>query len=216
MIVSGRAELGPADPPPQAVAQLLLRYRLAAMAADAYATPGSPSCCRTSSSAAIWPTWSRRSAPGPCASWSWPRGPMWSKRASTPASSPAARRRTGRRSEPGGTRRGLAPRDAAHWPVLDTSAQAVAETVEEILGRFQAEAEAEVATALRPPAGSRHHRTGSHHDRRTERPSRTVTGSLLRTSASNRWRWVGSLACRRAGPGCRCLRCPRRMRACFW
>ena len=35
---------------------------------------------------------------------------------------------------------------------LDTSAQAVAETVEEILGRFQAEAE--VATALRPPAAA--------------------------------------------------------------
>jgi hypothetical protein len=35
---------------------------------------------------------------------------------------------------------------------LDTSAQAVAEIVEEILGRFQAEAE--VATALRPPAAA--------------------------------------------------------------
>jgi predicted kinase len=40
MIVSGRAEMGPADPPAQAIAQLLLRYRLAAMAADAYADAG--------------------------------------------------------------------------------------------------------------------------------------------------------------------------------
>jgi predicted kinase len=40
MVVSGRAEMGPADPPAQATAQLLLRYRLAAMAADLYAGAG--------------------------------------------------------------------------------------------------------------------------------------------------------------------------------
>jgi predicted kinase len=40
MIVSGRAEMGPVDPPAQAIAQLLLRYRLAAMAADLYADAG--------------------------------------------------------------------------------------------------------------------------------------------------------------------------------
>jgi|SRR5271170_1705748 len=40
MIVSGRAEMGPADPPAEAIAQLLLRHRLAAMAAGAYAGAG--------------------------------------------------------------------------------------------------------------------------------------------------------------------------------
>jgi chloramphenicol 3-O-phosphotransferase len=40
MIVNGRADMGPADPPAQAIAQLRLRYRLAAMAADAYAGAG--------------------------------------------------------------------------------------------------------------------------------------------------------------------------------
>jgi chloramphenicol 3-O-phosphotransferase len=40
MIVSGRAEMGPASPPAEAVAQLRLRHQLAAMAADAYAGAG--------------------------------------------------------------------------------------------------------------------------------------------------------------------------------
>jgi chloramphenicol 3-O-phosphotransferase len=40
MIVSGRAEMGPADPPAEAIAQLRLRHRLAAMTADAYAAAG--------------------------------------------------------------------------------------------------------------------------------------------------------------------------------
>jgi chloramphenicol 3-O-phosphotransferase len=40
MIVSGRAEMGRADPPAEAIAQLRLRHRLAAMAADTYAEAG--------------------------------------------------------------------------------------------------------------------------------------------------------------------------------
>ena len=40
IIVNGRANMGPADPPPEAVRQLRLRYRLAADAADAYAGAG--------------------------------------------------------------------------------------------------------------------------------------------------------------------------------
>jgi hypothetical protein len=40
MIVSGRAEMGPADPPAEAITQLQLRHRLAAMTADAYAGVG--------------------------------------------------------------------------------------------------------------------------------------------------------------------------------
>jgi hypothetical protein len=53
MIVSGRAEMGPADPPAQAMAQLLLlRHRLAATAADIYAGAGfspTPSATRSAS-----------------------------------------------------------------------------------------------------------------------------------------------------------------------
>jgi predicted kinase len=40
MIVNGRASMGPAEPPPEAVRQLRLRYRLAAQAADGYAEAG--------------------------------------------------------------------------------------------------------------------------------------------------------------------------------
>jgi len=40
MIVSGRARMGPAEPPDEAVRQLRLRYRLAARAADGYAEAG--------------------------------------------------------------------------------------------------------------------------------------------------------------------------------
>jgi predicted kinase len=40
MIVNGRARMGPADPPDEAVRQLRLRYRLAAQAADGYAEAG--------------------------------------------------------------------------------------------------------------------------------------------------------------------------------
>ena len=40
MIVNGRASMGPADPPDDAVRQLRLRYRLAAQAADGYAEAG--------------------------------------------------------------------------------------------------------------------------------------------------------------------------------
>ena len=40
MIVSGRANMGPGDPPDEAVRQLRLRYRLAAQAADGYAEAG--------------------------------------------------------------------------------------------------------------------------------------------------------------------------------
>jgi hypothetical protein len=40
MIVNGRASMGPADPPDEAVRQLRLRYRLAAQTADGYAEAG--------------------------------------------------------------------------------------------------------------------------------------------------------------------------------
>lgn len=40
MIVNGRADMGPAEPPAEAVRQLRLRYRLAAQAADGYAEAG--------------------------------------------------------------------------------------------------------------------------------------------------------------------------------
>lgn len=40
MIVNGRADMGPADPPAEAVRQLRLRYQLAAQAADGYAEAG--------------------------------------------------------------------------------------------------------------------------------------------------------------------------------
>ncbi|MEV4201806.1 AAA family ATPase [Micromonospora globbae] len=40
MIVNGRVEMGPADPPAEAVRQLRLRYALAAAAADGYAEAG--------------------------------------------------------------------------------------------------------------------------------------------------------------------------------
>jgi predicted kinase len=40
MIVNGRASMGPADPPDEAIRQLRLRYRLAAQAADGYAEAG--------------------------------------------------------------------------------------------------------------------------------------------------------------------------------
>lgn len=40
MIINGRAEMGPASPPAEAVRQLRLRYRLAAAAADGYAEAG--------------------------------------------------------------------------------------------------------------------------------------------------------------------------------
>ena len=40
MIVNGRADMGPDNPPAEAVRQLRLRYRLAAQAADGYAEAG--------------------------------------------------------------------------------------------------------------------------------------------------------------------------------
>jgi predicted kinase len=40
MIVNGRANMGPADPPAEAIRQLRLRYRLAAQAADGHAEAG--------------------------------------------------------------------------------------------------------------------------------------------------------------------------------
>ena len=40
MVVNGRAEMGSADPPPEAVRQLRLRYQLAAAVADGYADAG--------------------------------------------------------------------------------------------------------------------------------------------------------------------------------
>jgi hypothetical protein len=40
MVVNGRADMGPADPPAEALRQLRLRYALAAAAADGYAEAG--------------------------------------------------------------------------------------------------------------------------------------------------------------------------------
>lgn len=40
MVVNGQVEMGPADPPPEALRQLRLRYELAAQAADGYADAG--------------------------------------------------------------------------------------------------------------------------------------------------------------------------------
>lgn len=40
MVVNGRADMGPADPPPEALRQLRLRYELAARTADGYADAG--------------------------------------------------------------------------------------------------------------------------------------------------------------------------------
>lgn len=40
MVVNGRVEMGPADPPPEALRQLRLRYALAAKVADGYAEAG--------------------------------------------------------------------------------------------------------------------------------------------------------------------------------
>jgi cytidylate kinase len=40
MIVNGRVDMGPPDPPAEAIRQLRLRYRLAAQAADGYAAAG--------------------------------------------------------------------------------------------------------------------------------------------------------------------------------
>jgi chloramphenicol 3-O-phosphotransferase len=40
MVINGRVEMGPADPPAEAVRQLRLRYALAASAADGYADAG--------------------------------------------------------------------------------------------------------------------------------------------------------------------------------
>lgn len=40
MVVNGRVDMGPADPPPEALRQLQLRYSLAATVADGYAAAG--------------------------------------------------------------------------------------------------------------------------------------------------------------------------------
>lgn len=40
MVVNGRVDMGPADPPPEALRQLRLRYALAAQVADGYADAG--------------------------------------------------------------------------------------------------------------------------------------------------------------------------------
>lgn len=149
MIVSGRAEMGPADPPAQAIAQLLLRHRLAAMAADAYADAGFTVVLQdiiigshlADIVAAI------RSRPlyvvvlAPRADVVQARDQARGKLAYKPGDqSPAELDAAFRRQTP---RIGL-------W--LDTSAQAVAQTVEEILVRFRAEAQ--VATAPGPPTAT--------------------------------------------------------------
>lgn len=142
MIVSGRAEMGPADPPAQAIAQLRLRYRLAAMAADAYAGAGFTVVLQdiiigshlAGVVAAIRsrPLYVVVLAPraGVVQARDRARHLARGKLAYKPGDqSPAELDAAFRRQTP---RIGL-------W--LDTSAQTVPETVEEILGRFQGEAE---------------------------------------------------------------------------
>ena len=142
MIVSGRAEMGPADPPAQAIAQLRLRYRLAAMAADAYADAGFTVVLQdiiigshlAGVVAAIRsrPLYVVVLAPraGVVQARDRARHLARGKLAYKPGDqSPAELDAAFRRQTP---RIGL-------W--LDTSAQTVPETVEEILGRFQGEAE---------------------------------------------------------------------------
>jgi cytidylate kinase len=151
MIVSGRAEMGPADPPAQAIAQLRLRYRLAAMAADAYADAGFSVVLQDiiigSHLAGVVAT--IRSRPlyvvvlAPRAdvvqARDHARHLARGKLAYKPGDqSPAELDAAFRRQTP---RIGL-------W--LDTSEQTITESVEEILARFHAEAE--VATAPRAPA----------------------------------------------------------------
>ena len=148
MIVSGRAEMGPADPPAEAIGQLRLRYRLAAMAADAYAGAGFTVVLQdiiigsdlAGMVAAIGsrPLYVVVLAPHADVVQARDRARQLArgKLAYKPGDqSPAELDAAFRRQTP---RIGL-------W--LDTSAQTVAQTVEEILGRFQAEAE--VATAPR-------------------------------------------------------------------
>jgi cytidylate kinase len=142
MIVSGRAEMGPANPPAQAIAQLRLRYRLAAMAADAYAGAGFTVVLQdiiigshlAGVVAAIRsrPLYVVVLAPraGVVQARDRARHLARGKLAYKPGDqSPAELDAAFRRQTP---RIGL-------W--LDTSAQTVPETVEEILGRFQGEAE---------------------------------------------------------------------------
>ena len=150
MIVSGRADMGPADPPAEAIAQLRLRYRLAAMAADAYADAGFTVVLQDiiigshlgDVVAAI------RSRPRYVV--------VLAPRADVVQAREHARQLARGKTayKPGD--QGPAELDAALrretprlglW--LDTSEQTVAETVEEIVGRFRAEAE--VQTVPRAP-----------------------------------------------------------------
>jgi chloramphenicol 3-O-phosphotransferase len=154
MIVSGRAEMGPADPPAEAVALLLLRYRLAAMAADAYASagftvvlqdiiigshlPGMVAAIRSRPLYVVVLAPRAEVVEARDRARQLARGKLAYKLGDQ---SPAELDAAFRRQTP---RIGL-------W--LDTSAQTVAETVEEILGRFQAEAE----VAAAPPAAAADH-----------------------------------------------------------
>ena len=169
MIVSGRAEMGPADPPAEAIAQLRLRYRLAAMAADVYAGAGFTVVLQDiiigSHLADMVATIRARPlyvvvlAPRAdvVLAREHARHLARGKTAYQPGDqSPAELDAALRRETP---RIGL-------W--LDTSAQTVAQTVEEILGRFRAEAE--VAAAPPAPAAGPAAPARSHHDRRTARP----------------------------------------------
>jgi chloramphenicol 3-O-phosphotransferase len=153
MIVSGRADMGPADPPVDAVAQLRLRYRLAAMTADAYADAGFTVVLQDiiigSHLADMVAAISSR--------------PLYvvvlAPRADVVQARDHARRLARGKTayKPGD--QSPAELDAAFrrqtpriglW--LDTSAQTVTETVEQILSRF--EAEAEIALAPRPPTAA--------------------------------------------------------------
>ena len=148
MIVNGRADMGAADPSAEAVRQLDLRYALAAQAADGYADAGFTVVLQdiiigsdlAGMVAAIGsrPLYVVVLAPHADVVQARDRARQLArgKLAYKPGDqSPAELDAAFRRQTP---RIGL-------W--LDTSAQTVAQTVEEILGRFQAEAE--VATAPR-------------------------------------------------------------------
>lgn len=142
MIVSGRAEMGPASPPAEAVAQLRLRYQLAATAADGYARAGYTVVLQdiiigeflTGMVAAIRtrPLYLIVLAPSAAVveARDQARQLARGKVAYRPGDqSPAELDAAFRRETP---RIGL-------W--LDTSAQTPAQTVTEILGRYRAEAE---------------------------------------------------------------------------
>jgi len=154
MIVNGRADMGPADPPAEAIAQLRLRHRLAAMTADGYAGAGFTVVLQDiiigSELAGMAATIRSRPlyvvvlAPRPdvVQERDHTRRLARGKRAYKPGDQHPA--------ELDAVFRDQTPRIGL-W--LDTSAQTVTDTIEEILDRFQAEAE--VRTSPPAPAAPR-------------------------------------------------------------